>query len=345
MTALWEWGAWPCCCEADCLIFTDAFDRGDSATPANQWEEVTGLAHYDILDQMLRANANATRTLCINELPHPKDDPTGVITVDLHNLTVDPVRIALVVCNYVDLANYNFISYMPTGDGTEGTLGIWERIAGINNKRQEVTIPGVIGPQIMPLTLCRHLGGIQAWGPTSLAVFGKLANADNGGRRVGVGNDSVLQTVDFKNFNWHEHYATNPECSQCLCDCDGYNVSTHLKGVWAATGECAYCLDGVEVDLFHDWTDPLFTLFRWRGTGQHCPLSAGCGPIGAVSYELLCTPGGWENWHFWPAKPTLPDSYPSSGSCDPFALVFTGYWEGSGAPLDRTDYVFTVTEA
>jgi len=348
-----NWANW-CCHGGPCWKVEDNFNRADG-TDIGSLEERSG--DWTINSQKLR-EAGTPGALAIHTSPHPKDDWTGIAAVDIIGIVQDVAY--LVVIHYLDDSNYDFASYKY--DGTWGWVSVGQVVAGVTTTLDTVQLDPPDPPTGNDrLHVCCNKGGIEGYVASQSAVAWSCNITDGGGRRAGVGRGATTTgAIEFDNFLFEEHYATNTKCPHCLCDCQDNCLKKILVMTFTATGDCAACLDGLEFDSVAADVDKEYRWITSLPDADDCtqPLkdyewALDCALAGSTSCDewLLCNgsyytaEGDWE----------LPGCvYPTTGggeypnlatcSCNPFSLVYGPFEiERPGAGVVCT-YSITITE-
>jgi hypothetical protein len=234
-----------CCAVPGCVIESDDFNRADNTNLGSKWTEVAG--DSDIFTNTVRIPADGL-IKCTTR--HPIDTPTCVVWAKL----VDVTGVYRVPVNIVDEDNYLY------GQWTDDILSVWEVSGGVHEELDNWPSASGVSPGDY-LTVCRNKTGIYA-GVGLVSAYAWACVDDNEGRYVGLAAGDG-GTIRFDDFVFEEHWATDPDCKRCACECQEYCVPKTLTLTFhVRAGDCE--LDGESMELELDKT--FYPSFYWRGT-------------------------------------------------------------------------------
>lgn len=329
-----------CCC-LPCLIGSDLFDRADNDT-VEGWTEID--PNWRILSNQLREDGNYQSTI-VFDIPHPRFTSTGRASVEMVDIQEGKAYSLLLA--YEDEDNWLGGTFIAGADGW-GTIQAVERSGGVTAVRDSYAVPYTPG-ETDTLDVCISSSGIFVGKGSATSWAWACLAYEHTGRKAALRNSSLSSAVDFDNFYFWQHLATNYKCPGCGCDCNGYCVPKTLTLTITAVGSCADCIDGETITLTYDPAEqPEFvwkgnrTLCHWSGEGTtdyifefHCgeDVEAGCivwhlhiNDTGGCAPGIMCL---------------------ASTECDPVELVFEPYICSGSAPPDpppQCTLTFTVTE-
>lgn len=277
-------GGWWCCCsiEAECVSYTDAFDRADSSDLGSDWEVIEG-DEWAIDDHNLYSADGDGIVLHTSTAPVTRGFYAGFTTVD--EAPGDKWRLIL---NYDEIAGTYYYVEFQRIDANNVKLIVGHSDGGIIDYDQTADINNAPSPcSIIPscndtnasrsIHVCLSASGIfatadmiagpatyyMAWGPASINIY-----------KPRVGFEALsLQPTRFDDFSVQRDTTNLTTCTACPCHCgeSGYTTNVHelLLTIVDATGICAN-LDGMS-----------FTMYRrrgcvWEGVVTLSPLITRC---------------------------------------------------------------------
>lgn len=347
LTALWEWGAWLCCCLYECWSALDFFSREEEGVTG--WTVIAGIWSCDGNNLVEAGTEDAL--IIFDEV---SDSVENWIRWDPVNpQDGDKFR---VIGFYVDPDNYYFIEYEyidPPGPVPLYTqIRIYKRVAGVNTLLNP-PLPGKAGVNVGRYDVCfgkrwiftdRIAGAAGGQGMYWLCNQGFHEN----GKQMGFGNGGTSE-IKFGGVNYNEHWAPDKQdCPSCACTChengDLFCVPMSVLATVEVVSGCA-TIDGHSQGLGVDYgMAPRNKV--WHATA---PFLSCTPPFPRKIFEcwpeLYCPPSGdsftniadWElhtehldgatcsggEEHMGPKTPT------GESTCDPLYLKFGPYFAGA----------------
>lgn len=329
-----------CCCEEECPIFDDDFNRG-STTDVDGWTELAGDSEL-VSNELQVPSSGVIR----ENTPHPHNSQTGHVTVDLvdvQNGDKWEIRIG------VDVNGNNGDYAQIRADATHLYLSI---NGGSEEQAKAYTAGDTVG-----MNVCRGFDSMWIDLNTSVAVWECVADDNTTvARYVALANWGGSSPVLFDNFTYIQHYQTNVDCFPCGCGCQEFCVPKTLTLTFTATNDCSD-LDGETITLTYDPIDVTpcvwsgnADLFDWEtGSGtinwsftlRH---NGGCGTDSGQDGFILCIISGsfdvgWID-NYCPGN--LPGQDDNSCVCDPLVVEFGPFHASTSEPLE-CDFSLTLT--
>ena len=321
-----------CCCS--CTIHSDSFDRGDAAVLGGSWCEKPGdWEIYSGTAKLTLANKYA-----ILDVPHPTPSGTMVVSFDTVDESIDSgdkYRIMLNVVktttgspSYCTTNSFYFADFIRNGmndsiiklgicsGGTEVIIKE-DFVLGLTGTTRKFT--AILGEN----EFCAFVSNCVL----SLVSTNNSGTFDNGYYCGMAGTTAGLR---FDNFVFEHHYTTNKSCLLCLCDCDGNPIPPILNvKIYPDPSSCTRLdlLAPCEFTLEYDRVDA-----KWKGQKLCCGsgvlwrLTLTC-PTGyfedsdALHFTLGILDGCTSSCGGCGSSPQVP----SSGTCNPFKLIFGPY--------------------
>ena len=253
-----------CCCgSAGCLIFQDDFNRPNSTNLGSKWRE--DLGNSEIWANSLRMPPSS-RVICT--IPHRRWDATCVARVNMEDMTEGDI-FRLIIDHDDETGNYLFGEY-EVGAAENGILKVGSAIAGIAQYHHSLaSIHGDL-PGENFLEVCRSRTGLFATMASGIIVWHCIGEYPLKPFKAGVDNPGA-STISFDNFQFLEHFTTNPVCPSCYCECwDGLQFHCLPKTLLltiTASGLCA-CMDGWQLPLEQPEFFEEDSIFYWEGYGE-----------------------------------------------------------------------------
>ncbi len=346
----------PCCCEGDCLVFLDCFDRNDcqnnpTATIGNGWtKDKTGTWTLEAVDDDDGADCPCSLTEAGTEdsqIINTQKTLTGAqwMEVELHagpNSSQDASTIAAgsifqIKANYEDTNNYVYLeirehefSFHEAGGGQ---LGATEPVGWNDN-----------GEEGLAWAISVDSGGVFTAGPNLMEsnTANRCFDYNPQGKHAGVGNGSFEVEIKFNKFTLEQHKDTFDQCHTGCCRRCGSKCIGDTLIVDASSGIC--CINGESLTLTRT---PHFC--EGEGDANQWPVTSPLGTPAIVGcWAPACTAfnpnlkwlmkiecvnpkasPAWKGWALTTANEgdegctADQQSYePIAGSCKPFYLLF-----------------------
>lgn len=218
------------CCDVECNVFDDNFNRTDSGSLGSNWTEVE--PGIGITSNAAKSVASGGLTICNTTPARSKYKVSAKIGLGADG------DIGGIVVNYQDDENFTWVEVHRTGSTTE-LLQLWHRVSGVDTKLATnyfwpfVSLPGTLEVWVWDSVVT----GSGSRGPYARNV------TTPSGRGVGLFSRSVVDYVTWDDFAVDLHYTPK------LTDCPQYDCSY-----------CERCAEGVppvflEVSM-SGWTTP-----------------------------------------------------------------------------------------
>jgi len=333
-------GWWPCpeCCfKGGCVIQEDYFGRPDNTLLGSGWKEILEDSEIDNGQLLIPAGGIVMATR-----PNPFRSHTGHVWATMKAPTNgDKFRVLIqydddddsFLFGECEVTDNNGSAWLRVGEGDKTGSSIFHEIEA-----------GTMGDKVdTVLSVCRSQTGIYAECEVSVIAWECVPPPVKKPWKSGLMNAGGGD-LHFDNFQFLQHWLTDPDCPKCECDCDGYCVPKTITLTIFASDLCS-CLDGKTVTL--TWRPGQLPEFVWQGSAMlqdHL-----CTGTELHEYRLTCAdnPQDWtleclqgpfcsacdDNGFFG-----KPDTY----SCDPFVLEWLGgYCDESGG--QQCGYAMKVT--
>ncbi len=334
-----------CCCLTGCIIYQDAFDRGDSTDLTAKWFEAVG--NSEIVSQELVMPAGA-RVVCT--VKNPQNVPNSSVNAVLKN-PQNGKKIHVFLNSDDDGDNY--VGAELECGATTATIRTVSTTAGVSTTGDENTFIYTPGNDLA-VGACRTVEGLSVGSGPSLLTWDCLAW--NGYRKSGISNEGAGQ-IEVDDFLYARQFAKNEECVICECQCEGKCMPKVLNLVFGASGSCS-CLGGICITLTFDPSkQPLMawsgsaTLCDWPGTGTnlweftlYCDPSQGDGRFILCVKNIdstACDVNTWTTPIGDCDNVTEEGAAPISISCDPFELAY-GPFICTGTPPDPPECGYSI---
>lgn len=344
-----------CCCEG-CIFARDFFDRADAPTLGPDWTDPDsafgtngGFAYMPTGDH-----------IAIFDIPHIKNDPSGVAYYKIINEVDDAIY--YIIVNAVDANNYHIAKFHNISV-PKIELGVV--VAGSYTLLKQEDILGMTGPEGCthgPSASCRIFTARIAPGEFCAAidqsVFSQVTvetEVLTGGIYAGLGGSG--DDLFFDNFEFSEHFATNVECPLCICECEEEYVTVKLDATFVdATNrisEVEGCTAELEWDRVNGWweTESFVCCVQSWIIELYCPPSGLPEDyelriiLGCISSDTNVTVPGYidEGWRSALEGSTCSPLYLRFG---PFQVTDLDFACGCPAPFEPTGvFYIEVTEA
>lgn len=325
-----------CCCERPCIIFEDAFGRSDSTSIGSGWEETAGDSQIVGQELVIPPGGSVTTSK-----RHPVNSQTGIVTVDLLNFV--PGKTWTVILNSTDEGVPGNIVTFVVDNNFTGTL-----TAG----GESTELPSPLGGSDQ-LIICRNSNTIFAYFLAGGSAISWGIVTDGTDTYVTLRNDTVGSDIEFDNFEWREHSATNPGCGECPCGCKQPPVYRGLPNTltltWTADGDCA-CMDGYTFILTLDRTTDVAYHWTYNDTadGYFCAGTQNYKWGFDCSSFRLCHNIIHSNWGgvlctFDEFGPVFYSKLPVSIQCNPLVITYPTMHLGASGPVE-CDVTLVITE-
>lgn len=264
-----------CCCGADCEVFTDDFDRADSGTVGNGWDEVVGVW-----------------AIVSNELEHTSTTPAMILHDSVNPFGSNNMVVYAEIGDYVDGAKYRLI-VQSNETGTEYYYGEWHYQDSGNMYFEVGDQAGIIGDIVGPVlpivegTRCSLSitdGGQLCMQDTSSRITECVVpNTKAAHHWAGMANDGTVGII-FDNWEFWAHLMDKEDCPVCDCSCEGWCIVDELVAEFEELSECPD-LDGFTMNLEKPVGQPIATGGHWLSAVTSC----GTGQVEDYELDFTCT--------------------------------------------------------
>jgi hypothetical protein len=271
-----------CCCAKECEVFVDDFNRADSLTVGQGWNEYSG--NWEIKDFELAEDGaggliitpvgisdtqrRVVRVTCLDAQSGKKYRIAACVEIDAITGTASYL--------YVEFAcDASNVAYIRVGTSSD-TSGDWSG----DTPEHERTINYVPGTDYV-LIACLTTEGI--YGTIATISDGAWACITHDGAKAGLVSPES-GGIEYDNFMFHRHAEDinePPLCIFCMCECDGHCIPKTLK--LTLESSCPG-RDGLGVTLNFDYAT--LPSFEWYGSAVWPnPHDSGSS---TVEFRLVC---------------------------------------------------------
>lgn len=208
-----------CELDAECLLYSDTFDRSNNDAAGCLWEEVSG--DWDISSNVITtSNSNG---ILKNRTRHPENTTNAVLTVLFQTIASGEAVRAII--GYEDTDNYLFVEIITSDTGC-GEIRLRQRASGSDSNLAD--FDAIIPDSLLPsgawhtLRLCHSesenklhaivtaSGGTEHghWGTIDLTFGGTTPY-------VALGTGTVGAAVEFNNFSYYRGNDAIIDCDEC----------------------------------------------------------------------------------------------------------------------------------
>jgi hypothetical protein len=338
-----------CCCEADCIISQDDFDRQDSTNingPGNSWEEVAG--NWEITNFLLQVES--VGAVVIHQTPAPEPGEMHVTAY-----AVNP-EVGYKYVLYLDNGSATSLTTYHKAVFTVGEDDVWTvQLYDGTTLLETATMEGNFVSENLGYLMYACIGDGSFFASTGSVGFEPAwAEEDShGGEYMGLGADGDIG--EFNDWIATRLVTADVNCFSCRCHCDKNIIRKILTATFTDCTGRAACLEGLTVTLTYDWNGGTE---HWTGTGT--------GDASGWDLEFICSYGGYavqflditNSWCCTPGTADLgecEDHATAASTCSPLSLVFgpfitspndlictiCGYGPTEG---DEGEYTIVVTE-
>lgn len=325
-----------CCRPAGCIIDSDTFNRSDAGTLGSGWTET------DWSIDSFNALSTAAGVAVFNTV-HPTPSESMVVYMD----TVDEVegsgRKWRVLVNVADEDNYHYVEFERQGANTS-ILSLGKVSGGADTSLASALIEGLTG---FTRKITAKIADHEFCGTVSNAALSLVYVEPaiiGGGYQCGMEALDADTRVD--NFYFEHHMQTNPDCGNCLCNCNGLYIPPILNAHMVGTGRLAALLADITLTwnrLSGRWESGVVTPCGTWSLIFNCPSDTADPSTASLVVDIGCNNS---DGFFQDPRP------PGYVTCDPLEWVFGPY---DVAPLDLVcfcgsgpgtagTYTITITE-
>lgn len=319
-----------CCCDGDCLVYTDDFNRADDTDLGSEWNQPDGTIEISSAMAKVTSGPASAYTVFenVSEQMYCSIDTWDEESGDIYEVWV----------NVQDEDNYHFVRFIRN-NVNDSVLEIGIKSGGAETVYKSQVILTVTGTA---RTINALISDNEFCGWVTLTVdSGVEANTTliSGAKHGGFYANRA--TIWFDNFTMEKHHNDDPNCRYCACECDDSILPAILNAHLSGTGGR---MGSLNCDILLVWDR---TSNYWYGEGTCCSvlwkLKLDCDPEELTLLNFDCT---------------VSDGFGNSPrtaylrTCDPLYLVFGPYDVASsdlacpcGPIFTSGTYTIEITEA
>ena len=227
-----------CCCDVNCVIATDNFNRTNANPPSGDWSVVSG--QWEILSNRLRSISDGPIVTTIRQVASTRPNTEYSIRMYFKCINIAAGDAFAIICGYETSTTFYWVKLTELNGSMYPKF--YRRSGGIDTLLMDiVSHPGGVG---FPVNASGGYGNVTFTGKICFAEEDWTVDASAGSSETGIGQENsesetswtftgqgglvnlpaTLGMVgflygEFDDFAFHYHWEAKSKCDYCSCIC------------------------------------------------------------------------------------------------------------------------------